>query len=120
MRLAFAKKWHEQAKERVSMKVHTTRYKVCIDGYSPVTLELSREFVGEPHENTLAAWAMSCVAKVETAVKAVRIENETGSTVRMWTSGGICASTWLKQHNERVAREYANRVASDFTSNKRA
>lgn len=114
MRLAFGKKWHEQAKERVSMKVYTTKYKVCIDGYSPVTLELSREFVGKPSENTLSAWAMSCAANVEKTIKAVRIENELGNTVYMWTAGGIGASTWLRQHNERVEREHQQRRASGF------
>lgn len=119
MRLAFGKKWHEQAKERVNVKVYTTKYKVCIDGKSPVTLELSREFVGKPSENTLSAWAMSCVAQVEKTIKAVRIENKLGRTVYMWTSDGIGASKWLRQHNERVEREHAKRIASDFTNNRK-
>lgn len=114
MRLAFGSKWHEQAKERVSMKVYTTKYKVCIDSKSPVTLELSREFVGKPSNDNLTAWAMSCVAQTTNTVKAVRIENELGKVELMWTSDGIGASKWLRQHNERVEREHQQRKASSF------
>ena len=119
MRLAFASKWHEQARERVNMKV--TKYKVCIDG-RVTTLELSREFVGKPSMDTLRAWMRSCVANINAPVEAVRIEDESGAIVYSFTLdqlGQWQQRTWLQKHNERVSRERKAHAAQMFTSNKK-
>lgn len=127
MRLAFtkkwqekSKKWHEHDKERISMRVYTTAYTVVISDFEGGTVELRRDFVGKPNEETLKKWMRECVDAIQKPIKAVGIENELGRDVYFFSISDLAGwqkRTWLQKHNERVSQERKERAARNFTSN---